>query len=583
MRSIAMPLFNSLVLMFLLRFEQKGSHTMELLKLCDGDTAALLELSSLEKELADLFSNISGLGEILSALDNMVLRPIISGSYITLDAGENVTTGHLKPSLNDQINSGWISSELFFQFRCLSVTVGHFIDNCSKAMAIISELNEKQLSSLILLFASNKDEGIIPVISGSFKRILDLIINTYIIISNMKQFSSFYEDYTWSGDKGKWISIAVVGVMKDIDEKYQYFCTLVSDKEVAKRANVSSHQEITPTQKLTLKVNSNKKLSVIHGDLCTSSEEYDLVVCSAYKNAYAPSRGTLINGLLYNKNISVYLLSKDREINLSDRGAWLSRETNMPFHRIACVELLDYQNRDKAEIVNYKSIFSTLYYILEQASLSGIPIRRIALPLLGTGCQNIDVSYIASPLIHYCIRALKNLDGLEEIVFWERNNEKAEFLAHLLQELYTSSDHYDVMISYSTKQLDEANAIYHRLISEGISTWMAPQSIPTGSAYDDEIPKAINNSDIVLLLLTNDSVKSFWVPKEIGSSIGAKKIVMPFQFGDIILNNKFSFLLADIQIKRKEKDGHVDLDYLVANVRDRIDRLCFAIDHGMRN
>ena len=345
-----------------------------------------------------------------------------------------------------------------------------------------------------------------------------------------------------------------------------------------KRANGFTYQEITPTQKLVLKVNSNKKLSVIHGDLCNSTEEYDLVVCSAYKNSYAPSLGTMINGLLYNKNISVYLLSKDREIDLSNRGAWLSRETNTAFHRIACVELLDYQNKEKAELVNYKSIFSTLYYVLEQAALSGIPIRRIALPLLGTGRQNIAVSYIASPLIHYCIRALRNIDGLEEIVFWEREEHKADLLSRFLEELYTTNDHYDVMISYSTKQKEEALAIYYRLINEGISTWMAPQSIPDGSEYYIEIPKAINNSKIILLLLTNDSIKSSYVPKEISASIGAKKFIMPFQLGDVVLNNGFDFLLIDIQIERKEKDGHVDLDYLVANVRDRIDRLCFAVE-----
>ena len=565
MRSIAMPYSIHQLLCFS-RFVLKGSLTMDLLKLCDGDTAALLELSSSENELADLFSNISGLSELLSTLENMVLRPINSGA--------------MNPSRIDQNTQSINYSVSYFQFRCLSVTVGHFIDNCSKAMAIISELNEKQLSSLILLFASNKDEGIIPVISGSFKRILDLIRNTYIIITNIKQLSAFFEDDTWSGEKGKWVSIAVVSVMKDIDEKYQYFCTLVSDEEVAKRANVTSHQEITPTQKLTLNVNSNKKLSVIHGDLCTSSEEYDLVVCSAYKNSYAPTRGTLINGLLYNKNISVYLMSKNREINLSERGVWLSRETNTAFHRIACVELLGYRDRYKAELINYKSIFSTLYYILEQAALSGIPIKRIALPLLGTGCQNIDVSYIASPLIHYCIRALRNIDGLEEIVFWERDEHKADLLSHFLEELYTSSTHYDVMISYSTKQKDEAEAIYLRLISEGISTWMAPQSIPDGSEYYIEIPKAINNSKIILLLLTNDSINSQYVPKEISASIGAKKYIMPFQLGDVILKNGFDFLLINIQIERKEKDGHVDLDYLVANVRDRIDRLCFAIERG---
>ena len=87
------------------------------------------------------------------------------------------------------------------------------------------------------------------------------------------------------------------------------------------------------------------------------NKEYDIVVCSAFKNDYYPVYDTLIGALYYNKDISVDDLSKNPEIDLKSFGGWLSNETNTSFKRIACVEIFSmidlYLNQHSYIIFHY--------------------------------------------------------------------------------------------------------------------------------------------------------------------------------------------------------------------------------------
>ena len=66
-----------------------------------------------------------------------------------------------------------------------------------------------------------------------------------------------------------------------------------------------------------------------------------------------------------------------------------------------------------------------------------------------------------------------------------------------------------VFISYSSKEYDEAYAIKQVLETNGISCWMAPQSIPSGSDYSHEIPRAIKSCEVFLLILSKPCLQKF--------------------------------------------------------------------------
>ena len=110
----------------------------------------------------------------------------------------------------------------------------------------------------------------------------------------------------------------------------------------------------------------------------------------------------------------------------------------------------------------------------------------------------------------------------------------------------TQNNNY-VFISYSSQEDNIAKKTKMVLEDNGISCWMAPQAIPPGSDYGAEIPKAISNCSAFLLLLSNASQESKWVPKEVGIAISKGKIVIPFQIDDSAINDTFNFMLTNNQ------------------------------------
>lgn len=104
-----------------------------------------------------------------------------------------------------------------------------------------------------------------------------------------------------------------------------------------------------------------------------------------------------------------------------------------------------------------------------------------------------------------------------------------------------------VFISYSSQEIDIAEQTRLVLEKNGISCWMAPQSIPAGSDYGLEIPKALAKCKALVLLLSKASQESNWVPKEVGIAISKGKIVIPFQIDNSMLTDSFDFMLTNNQ------------------------------------
>lgn len=104
-----------------------------------------------------------------------------------------------------------------------------------------------------------------------------------------------------------------------------------------------------------------------------------------------------------------------------------------------------------------------------------------------------------------------------------------------------------VFISYSSKEQNIAYEIKNALESHGISCWMAPESIPSGSDYASEIPQGIDEAIVLTLLLSDASQSSCWVEKEVLRAVSNGKIVIPFMISKCDIGQKFGFILSNIQ------------------------------------
>lgn len=105
----------------------------------------------------------------------------------------------------------------------------------------------------------------------------------------------------------------------------------------------------------------------------------------------------------------------------------------------------------------------------------------------------------------------------------------------------------DIFISYKSEEYNKAVWLKNVLETNKISCWMAPTCIPGGSNYAVEIPKAIKECKVFVLLLSNKAQESIWISKELNMALIEKKIIMPYMIEDCVLHNEFDFYLSDVQ------------------------------------
>ena len=105
----------------------------------------------------------------------------------------------------------------------------------------------------------------------------------------------------------------------------------------------------------------------------------------------------------------------------------------------------------------------------------------------------------------------------------------------------------DVFISYSSKDIDTAEMIRQILESNKIPCWIAPRNIPGGSNYAQEIPVAIRNCRVFLLILSSNAQSSIWVRRELDRAVNCQKTIIPFMIEDFPIGDVFDFYLTGYQ------------------------------------
>ncbi len=76
-------------------------------------------------------------------------------------------------------------------------------------------------------------------------------------------------------------------------------------------------------------------------------------------------------------------------------------------------------------------------------------------------------------------------------------------------------EYYSFFISYSSKDEDFVKRLYADLQSNGVRCWFAPEDLKTGDKFRTRIDEAIRHYDKLLLVLSENSIRSAWVEKEV--------------------------------------------------------------------
>jgi hypothetical protein len=82
---------------------------------------------------------------------------------------------------------------------------------------------------------------------------------------------------------------------------------------------------------------------------------------------------------------------------------------------------------------------------------------------------------------------------------------------------------YSCFISYSTKDEEFARRLHGRMRQAGLRVWFAPEDLKGGDKLYDQIDYAIQLHDKLLLILSENSIKSEWVMTEIRRARAVEK------------------------------------------------------------
>lgn len=125
---------------------------------------------------------------------------------------------------------------------------------------------------------------------------------------------------------------------------------------------------------------------------------------------------------------------------------------------------------------------------------------------------------------------------------------------------------HDVFISYKSTQYDIADKVRRHLEDAGILCWIAPDHIEGGQSYARQIPNAIRNAKVFVVLISRSAMDSVWVSKELDNAINEGKRIMPFVLEDVPLSDEFGFYLANIQRYHASKDFEGQLEHMTDDI-----------------
>src|SRR6202040_1164242 len=106
---------------------------------------------------------------------------------------------------------------------------------------------------------------------------------------------------------------------------------------------------------------------------------------------------------------------------------------------------------------------------------------------------------------------------------------------------------HDVFVSYASQDASVANAIVAALERNGLKCWIAPRDVPPGTLYADVIIRAINGTKVLVLVLSENSVSSPHVGKEIERASAKRRPIIALRTDAKPLTPALEYFLSESQ------------------------------------
>ena len=130
-----------------------------------------------------------------------------------------------------------------------------------------------------------------------------------------------------------------------------------------------------------------------------------------------------------------------------------------------------------------------------------------------------------------------------------------DFIVYMKSLVGKPIEFYSCFISYSSKDDDFAKRLYADLQAQHVRCWFAPEDLKIGDKFRMGIDEAIRVHDKLLLVLSENSVNSAWVEKEVETAFekerrqGNKPVLFPIRLDDSVMETDQAWA-ADIRRTR---------------------------------
>jgi len=115
-------------------------------------------------------------------------------------------------------------------------------------------------------------------------------------------------------------------------------------------------------------------------------------------------------------------------------------------------------------------------------------------------------------------------------------------------------DFYSSFISYSTKDQEFADRLYADLQAKGLRCYLASEDLKIGERFRSRIDESIRTHDKLLLVLSEHSIRSPWVEKEVETALERehrekRTVLFPIRLDDTVMETNEAWA-ADIRRTR---------------------------------
>src|SRR5450755_2144796 len=105
----------------------------------------------------------------------------------------------------------------------------------------------------------------------------------------------------------------------------------------------------------------------------------------------------------------------------------------------------------------------------------------------------------------------------------------------------------DVFVSYASQDAAVAQKVCSALEAAGFRCWIAPRDVVPGTLYADGIVGAIDESRILVLILSKEAVASAHVGKELERATSKRHPIIALRLDTSPLNRAFEYFLNESQ------------------------------------